>query len=270
METARNLRADAFAGTADAYLRHRRPYPPALLDDLVRRAGLSAAPVLLDLASGPGRVALDLAARFEKVVAIDLEPEMIAAGQAEAARRGIGNVAWRVGRAEDATVAPASADLITIGEAFHRLDQAAILAAALRWLRPGGCLAILGADGLFAGDEAWKATLGAVARRWTARAFPGGVAQARPGSALGPDAVADALRGAGFVEVQNHGFVEPQTWSFEAIVGWLRSTSICSEKALGAAFADFEDELRAALGAPAAGIFHEAQGYGYILGRRAS
>ena len=113
---AANLRPDAFAGTAAAYLRFRPPYPRALLDDLLRE--VPGRDMLIDLACGPGRIALDLAGAFTAVHANDLEPEMIATGKAEAARRGIGNVRWSIGRAEDRAFAGASIDLVTIGEAF--------------------------------------------------------------------------------------------------------------------------------------------------------
>jgi ubiquinone/menaquinone biosynthesis C-methylase UbiE len=159
MDAARNLQPGAFAGTAEAYLRYRPPYPKALLASLVAQARLPGSAVLLDLACGPGRVTLDIAASFEHVDAIDLEAEMIEAGRREAARRGVRNVQWRVGRAEEAPIAEGSVDLITIGEAFHRLDQVTIIEKALDWLKPGGCIAILGTYGILAGGEAWKETL---------------------------------------------------------------------------------------------------------------
>jgi len=127
MNTPSNLRSDTFLGTARAYLRYRPPYPKVLLDDLLARAAAPGMSVLLDLACGPGRVALDLATSFDRVSAIDLELEMIEVGKQEAAHRGIGNVTWLVGRAEDLTLAPSSVDLITIGEAFHRLGQGMIV-----------------------------------------------------------------------------------------------------------------------------------------------
>src|SRR5215469_5539920 len=64
MDTPRNLQAGAFAGTAEAYFRYRPPYPKALLASLVTQAHLPGSAVLLDLACGPGRVTLDLAASF--------------------------------------------------------------------------------------------------------------------------------------------------------------------------------------------------------------
>lgn len=266
MDFAANLRPDAFAGTAAAYLRYRPPYPRVLLDDLLDRVPGRA--VLADLASGPGRIALDLAPSFDKVLAVDLEPEMVAVGREAAARRGIGNIVWRVGRAEEAQMPNRSVDLITIGEAFHRLDQAAITARALDWLKPGGCLATPGAEGLLAGGEGWKGRAAQVARRWIDRRFPDGVAQGRDGAELGPEGAERALRRAGFVGVESRAFVEPREWSFEAIVGYLRSTSVCSDKALGDDSAIFEAELRAALGGAPQGVFREDFRCGYTVGRR--
>jgi ubiquinone/menaquinone biosynthesis C-methylase UbiE len=67
-------------------------------------------------------------------MAIDLEGEMIAVGQHEAAQRGVTTITWKVGKAEDLQAPPASFELITIEEAFHRLDQQLIATQALQWL----------------------------------------------------------------------------------------------------------------------------------------
>ncbi len=265
MDTPPNLRPEAFAGTAAAYLRYRPAYPKALLDDLLARTGARTGRALLDLACGPGRVVLDLATAFDAVWAIDLEPEMIEVGKCEAARRGIDHVNWLVGRAEDLELAPSSLDLITIGEAFHRLDQPLIAQKALAWLRPGGALATLGAEGVLAGREPWQKTAAAVARR----AFPAGWAEARPGADTGPGAEERALRAAGFVEVESRTFLEPRDWSFEEILGYLKSTSVCSENALGSGFAAFQTELEAALAKEhGAGPFNEDLHCGYTIARK--
>jgi SAM-dependent methyltransferase len=268
MDTPRNLQPGAFVGTAEAYLLYRPPYPKALLTSLVAQARVPGSAVLLDLACGPGRVTLDLAASFGHVHAIDLESEMIEAGRREAARRGVRNVEWRVGRAEEASIAAESVDLITIGEAFHRLDQAAIIKKALDWLKPGGCIAILGTYGLLAGGEAWKETVRAVARHWMARAFPAGWADARPGAAIGPDAFKRLLLGARFMDVKIRSFTEPHTWTFEQIVGYLRSTSVCSEGALGDLFSSFEEGLKDALGPVEGRLFYERLRCGFTMGRK--
>src|SRR5579871_1563527 len=65
---------DAFVGTARYYARYRVPYPSTLMQDLVRRAGVTGQGRLLDLACGPGRVAFALAGYFQEIWAIDQEP----------------------------------------------------------------------------------------------------------------------------------------------------------------------------------------------------
>jgi SAM-dependent methyltransferase len=269
MDTQANMRPDAFAGTASAYLRYRPPYPMALLHDLLARAVAPAGGALLALACGPGRVALDLAWAFDIVWAIDLDPEMIEVGRQEAVRRGVSNVTWLVGRAEDLDLPSRSIDLITIGEAFHRLDQQLIVDRALRWLRPGGCLAALGTEGILAGREPWQKTEADVARKWMSRAFPAGWAEGRPGAALGPGGQERVLRSTGFVDVESRSFQEPRVWTFEEILGYLQSTSVCSKKALGEDFARFEADLRVALiDERATDSFREELRCGYTLGRK--
>jgi SAM-dependent methyltransferase len=213
-------------------------------------------------------VTLDLAASFEHVHAIDLETEMIEVGRREAARRGVRNVEWRVGRAEEASIAAESVDLITKGEAFHRLDQVAIIENALDWLKPCGCIAILGTYSILAGGEAWKETVRAVARHWMTRAFPAGWADARPGAAVRPDAFKLLLLGAGFTDVEIRSFAEPRDWTFDEIVGYLRSTSVCSEGALGDLFSSFEAGLKEALRPAEGRLFHERLRCGFTMGRK--
>src|SRR5512135_2864207 len=110
MAEAPNIAADAFSGTAEAYLAFRPPYPAALIGDLLAHARLAPAPRLVDLASGPGRVALALAPAFAQVDAVDLEPDMVEVGARETARLGFSHVRWTVGAAEGFEAAAGSVD----------------------------------------------------------------------------------------------------------------------------------------------------------------
>src|SRR5579872_4432803 len=156
-----NLRPGAFAGTADDYVRYRPPYPRVVLDGFLAEARLPRDARLLDLACGPGRVSLRIAGNFVEVWAVDQEREMIEAGQREADRLGITNVHWRVARAETFDAPAATFDLVTIGEAFHRLDRPRVAQCAFDWLKPGGALVTLGFGVSFA---PWRPTVAAVVR----------------------------------------------------------------------------------------------------------
>ena len=149
-----------FKGTAGDYTRYRLPYPQALCEALVAdaRAGVGTRAGadgdvgavadargtgrLLDLGCGPGRVVLRLAPSFATAMAVDPEPEMIDEGRQIAADLGIVNIDWVVSRAEGLRIPDESIDLVTIGDAFHRLDQRFVAERVRGWLRGNGALAL--------------------------------------------------------------------------------------------------------------------------------
>jgi SAM-dependent methyltransferase len=264
-----NFPVDAFAGTAIYYIRYRVPYPKVLLTDLVARAGITGKGRLLDLACGPGRVALALVASFQEIWAIDLEPEMIVVGQQEAIQRDVNNITWMVGKAEELEAPPASFALITIGEAFHRLDQQRVAEHTLQWLQPGGCVAILGGYGLTSGTEPWQRLVAAIVRQWTRRTAAHGAVSVPPQPGSGPDHNERVLRATGFAEVASYSFIAPYDWTIDTIIGNLYSTSFCSKHVLGDNAAAFEAELKAALLAyDPSGKYPEQMRFGYTLGRK--
>ncbi|HZT41770.1 MAG TPA: class I SAM-dependent methyltransferase [Chthonomonadaceae bacterium] len=260
---------DAFKGTASYYARYRVPYPHALLQDLIRRGGVTGQGRLLDLACGPGRVAFSLAGSFREIWAIDLEPEMIEVGKQEAAQQGINSIQWMVGKAEALTASPAWFELVTIGEAFHRLDQQIVANKTLLWLKPGGCLTVMGNSSLARDWEPWQHIVAQIVHKWTGRAVStGGVSTAYvPGS--GPDHNEQVLREIGFDEVGSYDFVEGHDWTLEAILGNLYSLSVCSKRVLGSHADAFEADLKAALlGHNPSGLYNETMRFGYTLGRK--
>jgi SAM-dependent methyltransferase len=264
-----NFPVNAFAGTATYYVRYRVPYPPGLLKNLVARTGVTGRGRLLDLACGPGRVALALAPSFREVWAIDREPEMIEVGQQEATQRGVNNIAWMVGKAEDLAAPPASFALITIGEAFHRLDQQRVAKQALRWLQPGCCLAILGGYGLTSGTEPWQRLVADIVRQWTRRASANGDVPVQPQPGSGPGHNERVLRATGFAEVASYPFVAPYDWTIDTIIGNLYSTSFCSKQVLGDNVEAFEAALKATLCThDPSGKYHEQMRFGYTIGRK--
>jgi SAM-dependent methyltransferase len=261
---------DAFSGTARYYARYRVPYPQVLIDDLRKRAGNTGNGMLLDLACGPGRVALRLSACFREVWAIDLEPEMIAVGREEAKKRGIENIRWMVGRAEDVDVVPNSFELITIGEAFHRLDQQLIAKRSLEWLAPGCCLATLGCYSITSGKEPWQRIVADVVHKWATakqQQVPPDASLATPGRGAEHDC--RVLKEAGFEDVENYAFLHPIVWTVDSIVGYIYSTSRCSRKILGDDADEFEADLRHSL-LSQCGRYREDMRCGYTLARRPS
>lgn len=94
---------------------------------------------VLDLGCGGGHVSFAVAPHVAEVVAYDLSDEMLAAVAAEAAARGLRNVATQRGAAESLPFDDASFDfVITRFSAHHWYDVRAGLAEARRVLAPNG------------------------------------------------------------------------------------------------------------------------------------
>jgi ubiquinone/menaquinone biosynthesis C-methylase UbiE len=131
------FRPDLYRGTALAYARHRPPYPRPLIDHIIRTAVVSPPGRLLDLACGPGPLAIALRDHFAETWAVDSEPDMIAVARTRAP-----GIRFIKSAAEDLSAPAAAFDLITIGNAFHRMPRDVVAARARRWLRPGGYLVL--------------------------------------------------------------------------------------------------------------------------------
>jgi len=128
--------ARGFSRSADAYDRARPEYPHAAVAWLAERLGLRPGRTVVDLAAGTGKLTRPLAATGAEVVAIEPVAEM---------RARIGGAAGRSldGTAEAIPLPDASADAVTVGQAFHWFDGPVALAEIHRVLRPGGALALV-------------------------------------------------------------------------------------------------------------------------------
>ncbi len=262
------FREDLYRGTASFYDRFRLPYPRALVDDVCRRASVSGAGRLLDLACGPGTATLALSDRFAEVWAVDLEPEAIDFAANKASALGVRNVRWIAGRAED--VDPGEVfDLVTIGTAFHRLDRRRVAGLATQWLRSGGHLALLWSANPFIGPAPWQEVLQAIVVDWMSRAEAADRLPADLETHLAREPHAAVLADAGFVTVERYEFSGTHDWTPESLIGFFYSTSLLSQAVLGEEARAFEADLHARLRAvEPSGVFRERTSFAYDLAYR--
>lgn len=265
MDSSPVFRRDLYRGTAAFYDRYRPPYPASLLADLVRRLPVSGTGRLLDLACGTGQVALALADRFTEVVAVDQEQEMVAFGRAKAEAAGVGNVRWVAGPAESVGI-DGPFELVTIGNAFHRLPREAVAVRAFRWAQPGGGIALLWGEILARGDTAWQRAMGHLFREWTARLDAKDRVPAGWESAMDRNPSEQTLVRAGFEYVGRYEFFAEQTWTVETLTGLVYSTSFLNLTVLGDQASVFEAELSVLLRSfEPSGVFHVSARHAYQL-----
>lgn len=130
-----------FSDRVENYVRHRPSYPPALLQILQAKAGLTRASVIADIGSGTGIFTALLLPFASQVFAIEPNAAMrSAAEQALGASPGFRSIA---GTAEVTTLPHAAVDLITVAQAFHWFNIPACHDEFARILRPGGRVALI-------------------------------------------------------------------------------------------------------------------------------
>jgi ubiquinone/menaquinone biosynthesis C-methylase UbiE len=138
----------AFEKASQAYERGRPGYPADTVDWIVRVAGLGPGRTVVDLAAGTGKLTTDLLTCGARVVAVEPLPEMRArlaerlkgAGTAAAAPA---QVEVREGLAEDTGLAEASADAVTVAQAFHWFANEHALAEIARVLVDEGLMILV-------------------------------------------------------------------------------------------------------------------------------
>jgi SAM-dependent methyltransferase len=266
-----SFRRDLFRGTASSYDRYRPTYPPKLINHLSERAVVPAPGTYLDLACGPGTLTFALQDRFAETWAVDQEPDMVDVARAKAAGLAgtdpITGIRCIESAAEDLIAPPETFDLVTIGNAFHRMRREVVAARIFGWLRPGGHLALVWGGSPWQGSAPWQQAMHAVMDRWRpADRIPSGYEQDRENR---PDL--SILADTGFELIGTHEFQVTRDWTLDDLAGFLSATSTHSPAALADRAAAFEADLRASLQAstPAA-VYPQQITFAYDLARRPS
>lgn len=99
---------------------------------------------MIDIGTGTGRMLELFAERFERSDGVDMSHRMLTVARANLDRAGVGNVNVRQADAQALPFENGCADLVTIHQVLHFIDEPdRVLAEAARVLRPGGLLLIV-------------------------------------------------------------------------------------------------------------------------------
>lgn len=127
-----------FRGSAAHYKRGRLPYAPGFAGVLADALGLDGRGRLLDVGCGPGTVTLGLARYVAEAVGLDPDEDMLTEARRRAALRGVRNVRWVTGRAEDLPAGLGVFRALVFAQSFHWTERARLAATVPHMLEPGG------------------------------------------------------------------------------------------------------------------------------------
>lgn len=100
--------------------------------------------IIADLGAGEGTLALMLAQRAERVIAVDSSEKMVEYGLGLVERNGIQNLEYRLGDMEELPIPAEAVDLVLMHQSLHHaLHPEQALAEAWRITRPGGRIVVL-------------------------------------------------------------------------------------------------------------------------------
>jgi SAM-dependent methyltransferase len=133
-----------FSSRVADYLRHRPGYPPGLLTLLRDACGLGAGHLVADVGSGTGLLSRLFLENGNRVIGVEPNPEMRAAG--DEFLSGYGGFSSVDGSAEATTLAGHSVDFVTAAQAFHWFEPSATRREFVRILKPGGWAVVLWND----------------------------------------------------------------------------------------------------------------------------
>jgi ubiquinone/menaquinone biosynthesis C-methylase UbiE len=125
---------DHFSRVANRYADFRPRYPAALFDYLATLTPRNS--LVWDCACGNGQASVDLAARFDKVIATDASREQIASAATHP------KIEYRVAPAEQSGLPDHSIGLVTVAQAVHWFNFDRFYAEVRRVLHRNGLIAI--------------------------------------------------------------------------------------------------------------------------------
>jgi SAM-dependent methyltransferase len=243
--------ADLPFAEAAPYYELRAPYAPQALAYVRDAFQLDKTSGALDLGCGPGTIAIPLSRMVGHVLAIDPSEAMLNQGRMRGVEAGRGNIDWLCARAEDATEALGTFNVVTMGQSFHWMDRDIVLRQLALMIAEGGGLALIN-PGRRRPQESWEVLASEVIARYL------GHRPRHHQTNPEPENEPALLRSGAFSRFAAREFAMDFERDVPSIIAHVYSISVSPKSAFGKRSAMFERDLtEALLSANRSGVFKE-------------
>lgn len=248
MKTLPSYDPTLFEGAAELYAEYRTKYPPEVFAKLTEIFHLNGEGRLLDLGTGPGLIAIGLRNKFEDVVAIDPDPDMLKEAQRQAAAVGANNITWLEQGAELINPSLGIFKLATIGRAFHWMERELVLERLYELLSDNGGLALLSInESPWNSSLTWKQTALGVVKKWLGeKRRTGQRGQGFRTTELDPPHNVLIAKSA-FARQEVYEVPFTKSWTVDSYLGYLYTTAFSLKIFYGDHAPVFEADLKEAL-----------------------
>ena len=133
-----------YKGSAPFYLKGRPPYSRKLRQTIAVECRLDGTGRLLDVGSGPGVLAVELAPVVEEAIGLEPDADMLVEAARHATEAHLANISWVQGLAEEIpNLDLGTFRLVTFGQSFHRTDRERVAEAVYELLEPDGSILLV-------------------------------------------------------------------------------------------------------------------------------
>jgi ubiquinone/menaquinone biosynthesis C-methylase UbiE len=140
----KELIRDRFTRTVNAFADYAVSYRAQFADLLARLVSAQPSDRVVDLACGPGTLALQFARKVGWVHAVDLTPAMLARARRTAESEGLGNLSFTLGDAQSLPFASGSLDIAVTSYSLHHVpDPARMIREMARVVKRTGRVGII-------------------------------------------------------------------------------------------------------------------------------
>lgn len=237
-----------FKSKAKYYAKYRAKYPQEFFDRIKEVFNLDGTGRLLDMGCGTGQIAIPFSNQFEEVVGIDSEQDMIDEAVLEGKDAEVTNIKWLCEKAENIDKL-GTFKLITIGKAFHWMQQEIVLEKAYEVLEKGGGIVIVGSQATVRDDgwreyrDKWKEIRKEVVKKYLGeRRLAGETFFTEPKARI-----PEQLLKSSFGDFEKWVYEGTRELSLDEVINEGYSTSYLSRELLGENISKFEEDLRTAL-----------------------